>query len=63
MAAHCWGEITPQKKLEIGEKLEKVWGDDCDEDLKRFNISEMVETRCNRDRSQEDARGSIAQNC
>ena len=34
MAAHCWGEITPQKKLEIGEKLEKVWGDDCDEKVK-----------------------------
>ena len=36
VAAHCWrgGEISP-KKLEIGEKLGKVQGDDCDEEVKR----------------------------
>ena len=36
VAAHCWrgGEISP-KKLEIGEKLNKVQGDDCDEEVKR----------------------------
>ena len=36
VAAHCWrgGEIAP-KKLEIGEKLGKVQGDDCDEEVKR----------------------------
>ena len=36
VAAHCsrGGEIAP-KKLEIGEKLEKVQGDDCDEEVKR----------------------------
>ena len=28
------GEIVP-KKLEIGEKLEKVRGDGCDEEVKR----------------------------
>ena len=39
VAAHCWrgGEIAP-KKLEIGEKLEKVQGDDCDEEVKRHGI-------------------------
>ena len=33
------GEITP-KKLEIGEKLEKVQGDYCDEEMKLLKILE-----------------------